>query len=231
MAPVAVYIVRHGETEENRLGVVQGQLDTALNATGRAQAARVAEALRDVPFDAAYASDLARAAVTAEIILKHHPGVPLRKVAELRERYMGERQGRRLPAPPDPPEISTVESADALAARARAWWEGCVVREHATRGAGQAEGETRTRAVLVVSHGGFIGMQLRTLVAAGRVRCVGGVRSHGRLPNTSVTIVEVDEDGAGALMQFGDVSHMEAGGEGAVGENADVQEKDVGARF
>ncbi|TFY66677.1 hypothetical protein EVG20_g4414 [Dentipellis fragilis] len=117
MAPVTVYIVRHGETEENRRGVVQGQLDTELNATGHAQAARVAEALRDVPFAAAYASDLARAAVTAEIILKHHPGVPLRKVAELRERYMGERQGRTLPAPPDPPEISTVESADALAAR------------------------------------------------------------------------------------------------------------------
>ena len=56
-----VYLVRHGETEENRQGVMQGQLDTPLNDAGVEQARLAADALEDVPFRAAYSSDLQRA--------------------------------------------------------------------------------------------------------------------------------------------------------------------------
>lgn len=61
--PVAVvYIVRHGETDENRTGVMQGHLDTQLNAAGIEQAQMTANALKRVPFAHAYSSDLSRAA-------------------------------------------------------------------------------------------------------------------------------------------------------------------------
>lgn len=61
-APVArVYLVRHGETQANRDGVIQGQMDTALNARGEAQARMVADALGGVWFTRAYSSDLRRA--------------------------------------------------------------------------------------------------------------------------------------------------------------------------
>ena len=56
-----VYIVRHGETDANREEIIQGQLDTALNAVGIGQARLTADALEDVPFGAAYSSDLQRA--------------------------------------------------------------------------------------------------------------------------------------------------------------------------
>ena len=56
-----VYIVRHGETDHNREGIMQGQLDTALNAAGVEQARLAADALEDVPFGVAYSSDLERA--------------------------------------------------------------------------------------------------------------------------------------------------------------------------
>ena len=56
-----VYIVRHGETEHNRQGIIQGHLDTPLNATGIEQARLAADALADVPFGTAYSSDLQRA--------------------------------------------------------------------------------------------------------------------------------------------------------------------------
>ena len=59
--PMRVYVVRHGETEENRKGIVQGQLDTKLNAAGVQQAKCVARALKDVPFVVALSSDLERA--------------------------------------------------------------------------------------------------------------------------------------------------------------------------
>ena len=56
-----VYIVRHGETEENRKAIIQGQRDTPLSDTGRAQARALAHALRDMPLERAWSSDLARA--------------------------------------------------------------------------------------------------------------------------------------------------------------------------
>lgn len=59
---VNVYLVRHGETDENRAMIMQGQLDTKLNAAGLEQAQLAANALENVRFAAAYSSDLSRAA-------------------------------------------------------------------------------------------------------------------------------------------------------------------------
>jgi 2,3-bisphosphoglycerate-dependent phosphoglycerate mutase len=86
MGTVRVYIVRHGETEENKQLIVQGQLDTQLNSEGKRQADLTAKALKDVPFDTCYSSDLRRAADTAERILVYHPGVELQTKTVLRER-------------------------------------------------------------------------------------------------------------------------------------------------
>ena len=66
MALVRVYIVRHGETEENRNSIIQGHLDTQLNADGIEQARRVGKALQAVPFNLAFSSDLTRAAKVSE---------------------------------------------------------------------------------------------------------------------------------------------------------------------
>ena len=67
---IQIYFVRHGETDWNHLGKQQGFSDIPLNETGLAQAADVGEALRDVHFDRAIVSDLVRARVTGEEILK-----------------------------------------------------------------------------------------------------------------------------------------------------------------
>ena len=61
MAAVRVYFVRHGETEENKNGIMQGQLDTELNKEGIEQAELTANALENVDFAAAHSSDLKRA--------------------------------------------------------------------------------------------------------------------------------------------------------------------------
>jgi broad specificity phosphatase PhoE len=85
-------LARHGETDWNRDGIWQGWADPPLNETGRAQARALAEQLRDVPFDAVYASDLQRALETAEI-LAEPPGVPVRTDAGLREIDIGSWSG------------------------------------------------------------------------------------------------------------------------------------------
>lgn len=63
---VRVYFVRHGETQENRDGIIQGQRDVPLNANGMEQAWMVGEALRDAKIGLAFSSDLSRAVKVRE---------------------------------------------------------------------------------------------------------------------------------------------------------------------
>jgi broad specificity phosphatase PhoE len=70
-------LVRHGETDWNRQGRFQGQIDIPLNAGGRAQAEATGRYLAPVGFDRAYSSGMARPRQTAEAILASHPAVPL----------------------------------------------------------------------------------------------------------------------------------------------------------
>lgn len=60
-----IYLVRHGETDWNQAGRLQGQTDIDLDAQGFAQAAEAAERLKEVPFEIAFCSPLIRARHTA----------------------------------------------------------------------------------------------------------------------------------------------------------------------
>lgn len=85
-----VYIVRHAETEENKQKIIQGHLDTILNSEGERQADLVAKALKDIPFDVAYSSNLKRATDTAKRILVNHSGVEVQTHIAIRERVRRE---------------------------------------------------------------------------------------------------------------------------------------------
>jgi broad specificity phosphatase PhoE len=63
-----IYLARHGETEWNRIGRWQGATDIPLSDTGRAQARRLAERLRDRGITRVHASHLSRALETAQIV-------------------------------------------------------------------------------------------------------------------------------------------------------------------
>ena len=65
-----VYFIRHGETDWNKEGRLQGRVDIPLNTQGRHVAELTYEALKEVPFDVAFTSPLMRACETAEIILR-----------------------------------------------------------------------------------------------------------------------------------------------------------------
>lgn len=62
-----IYLARHGQTDWNVQHKAQGRTDIPLNATGRAQAEELRNKIKDLEFDAVYASPLKRAAETAEI--------------------------------------------------------------------------------------------------------------------------------------------------------------------
>jgi phosphoserine phosphatase len=87
-------IIRHGETDWNRAGRFQGQIDVPLNDHGRTQAAGAKEFLKGVPIDFAFTSPMLRPKETAEIILQAHPGVLLQTNANLQEISHGLWEGK-----------------------------------------------------------------------------------------------------------------------------------------
>lgn len=95
MTTTQFILVRHGETDWNRQGRIQGHLDSPLNAEGMAQAGRLADRLRSESFDAIVSSDLGRARSTAEIIAAQ-TGHVVSVDARLRERNYGIFQGLTL---------------------------------------------------------------------------------------------------------------------------------------
>lgn len=67
-----IVLIRHGETEWNRLGRFQGRTDVPLNQEGLEQADRLAQRLKEAPLTKIYTSPLSRARKTAEIVNDYH---------------------------------------------------------------------------------------------------------------------------------------------------------------
>jgi broad specificity phosphatase PhoE len=90
-----IYLARHGETDDNARGVVQGWVDTPLNDRGREQARALADSVAGLGVAAIWTSQLARAAETARIVadaLGLEPSVDER----LAESRRGSWEGRAL---------------------------------------------------------------------------------------------------------------------------------------
>jgi len=157
-------LVRHGETDWNADGRLQGQTDRPLSDYGRRQARKLAEALEGEELEAIYSSDLARARQTAEIV-GERLGLPVELDPELREKDWGTWEG-----------LTAVE-------RDRVEFVGESTQAHQERILGAlrriAERHPRDCRVLVVTHGGSMrrvqtaamGMALPVVENCGRWLC------------------------------------------------------------
>lgn len=99
-----VLIVRHGETNENVEGIIQGQLDTMLNEKGYDQARKTGSALQHEPLTRIISSPLKRTLHTAEEIAAHHSNVRVETDDRLMERCFGVLQGHVYRGPAEKPE-------------------------------------------------------------------------------------------------------------------------------
>jgi broad specificity phosphatase PhoE len=146
-------LARHGETDWNRDRRVQGHSDQPLNETGRAQSHALADELEDLPVDAVYSSDLARALETARIVADRL-GLPVTPLHDLREKNFGTWEGltdeevfRRFPE-----------------ARSGHWGDGETpdeLSERVLRALRRIAAEHPDGHVLVVAHGGPLRALLR----------------------------------------------------------------------
>ncbi|GCC51358.1 histidine phosphatase family protein [Chryseotalea sanaruensis] len=95
MEPKKIYIVRHGQTDFNLRGIVQGSgVDSSLNDLGRAQAAAFFKAYETVPFDKIYTSALQRTVQSVQQFLDK--GIVYEQLAGLNEISWGNKEGQPI---------------------------------------------------------------------------------------------------------------------------------------
>jgi probable phosphoglycerate mutase len=91
-----IYLIRHGHNDYGKKGLLPGRLPGVhLNEKGRAEAAALAEALRDIPLKAVYSSPLDRAMETARIVAEVH-GLKIEKRPNLIETALGDWEGKSV---------------------------------------------------------------------------------------------------------------------------------------
>lgn len=184
-------LVRHGVTEFNTSGRFAGYRDTELNAAGYRQVEQLRDRLANEKIDAAYASDLKRALVTAEVVASRHK-VDITTCSELREMNYGDAEGMTFG------EINRLypELAEAIARYdlQMAFPDGETFGAFLERARGfldRLEGYGTSETVLIVSHSG----PLRALVC----HLLGIDQSHWRqfrIDNASLSIVDTYPRGA-----------------------------------
>lgn len=89
-----IHLIRHGQTEYNRMNIVQGSgIDSDLNDTGRQQALDFYKTYKDIPYNHIYTSQLKRAMQSVEHFV--NMGIPHTALSEFNEINWGMMEGRR----------------------------------------------------------------------------------------------------------------------------------------
>lgn len=95
MSTKKVYLIRHGQTDFNVQGIVQGSgVDSQLNKVGQEQAGKFFQHYKDVPFDKIYTSTLQRSIQSVQRFIEL--GIPHERHAGLNEINWGTREGTRV---------------------------------------------------------------------------------------------------------------------------------------
>jgi probable phosphoglycerate mutase len=198
-----ILAIRHGQTEWNADGRIQGHTDIALDALGQWQAERLAQALADDDLQAIYSSDLARARQTAAP-LAGRKGLTLRVDPGLRERGFGEFEG-----------LSFVQIEQRWPEQAAAWRRrdpgfgargGEVLRDFRSRvvaAVARLARAHRGQSIALVTHGGVLDLLYReaTCLALDAPRT-------WLLANAGVNRLLHSGEGL-VLVGWGDVGHLE----------------------
>ncbi len=211
-----IILIRHGETEFNREGRMQGRRDSALTEKGRAEAAALGRRLGGLPpADAWIVSPLGRTRETSRIMRENMSSTDLpeeRHAPEIQEISCGEFEGR-LKSELDPEYLGRIqgladvpypggESLLDVMERARQFLKDPVFN--------------RAGRIVLVTHGNF--GRAFGAAATGQgpdfaLRCVlentGVCRFVSRTPSNGGEAVSVEQEGYYLLRSWNDVSHLE----------------------
>ena len=204
-----LYFVRHGRTEWNEAGRIQGANgDSPLLESSIQQLEALGQHLSQTYFDAAYSSDLPRAVHTAQILLKQnqHP-ITLQEAPALREWRLGRLEGRKIK------ELKALYPEEMRAFRHN------LSQFHHNLFDAESLSDTTKRTcdfvkslkgkeldtVLIVGHGANLTASIRTLLGYKPEE----LRKNGGLDNASVTILTTDDFEHYHLETWNDTSYLE----------------------
>lgn len=198
-----LYLVRHGQTAWNLEGRAQGHTDIPLDATGIAQAAAVADAMRGLALDKVWSSDLLRASQTGSAIAEAC-GCQLLTAAEYRERSFGSMEGTPyLDLRRAAEEEAEVQETSSLQVRIGG---GESVEDVWDRVADRLwEIESAHHDLCLVSHGGTCAVVVAQLLR-GSLETVRALK----FGNASLTELQRHPDGHWTLLRYNDTSHLAA---------------------
>ena len=204
-----LYFVRHGRTEWNEEGRIQGANgDSPLLESSVQQLKALGQHLSQTYFDAAYSSDLPRAVHTAQIILEQnqHP-ISLQETPALREWRLGSLEGRKIV------ELKALYSEEMKAFRHNFsqfhhnLFDAESLSDTTKRTCDFVKSlkETELETVLIVGHGANLTASIRTLLGYKPEE----LRKNGGLDNASVTILTTDDFEHFYLETWNDTSYLE----------------------
>ena len=170
-------LTRHGETIENRKGIIQGQKYGTLSKKGIGEAKKLALRLKKEKIDAIYSSDLERTKNTTKEIVKYHPNAPIKYVKELRERDAGNLVGKSISS------VYWKKVHNELETRKK-------MRKRSKKILDEAYKKHKKDTVLFVSHGG-INMALISVIMNKPASYMDELKLH---QNTSISIFEITEN-------------------------------------
>ncbi len=183
-------VVRHGETDANRNGILAGHYPAKVTELGLEQGEAVAAYLKDIHIDRVYSSDLRRAMIIAGQIAGYHE-LPVHPFPQLREVYLGKWEG-----------ITPAQALEGWPEAYTVWLENqgymqCPDGENTRQVIERSGSALKTLAkkhpgetVVIATHGYLI----RTLYAACHNTPLEGFRAIPYVPNASVTRIVSDGD-------------------------------------
>lgn len=200
------YLIRHGETDWNKGGRYQGWTNIELNENGREQARLLGKRFAYLPLDAIYVSPLNRAIATAEPMAKAKGLTPI--VDEhFKEINFGEWEGHTIQELSEKyGKVYTDFFDDPFSYPMPGEGSFQNVMKRAMAGFEELEKRHKGENIAIVSHGGLLRVMLVALLGLDN-------RFYRKtwMTNTSITMLDVMEDGRRLLMTLNDKAHLEMG--------------------
>ncbi|WP_088036021.1 histidine phosphatase family protein [Evansella clarkii] len=198
-----LYLIRHGQSEANLHGIIQGHADYPLSGLGKKQAAILGEYSASLKADNIYSSDLVRAKETAEAIADQR-SLEVKTWPEIREVGLGPFEGRT--------RIDIMEKYPNLKHESllTSGVEGTETVENITQRCREVirllKEKHQNETTVLVSHGGFISILLTFLMAGDEWPKMDRPFIIG---NTSITKVEIDDTGKAKFHYINKTAHLE----------------------
>jgi len=200
-----LYFVRHGQTDFNKRGIIQGRgIDTDLNNVGRQQAQFFYAAYKDVPFDKIYISELKRTQQSIQPFIDK--GIPFEKLPGLDELAWGVHEG----------EPSTPENKAAFLKIMRDWIEGKLdekfeggespneVKERQLEAISTIMSHPEEKTVLVCMHGRALRLILCVLMDK-------PLTEMDNFPHQNLILYKVEHDGSKFnIVDFNNADHLKS---------------------